>query len=271
MTKAEGIVTTDVHTQVKFTLKGKGHMKKTITRTICAAGLAGAVLVAGPSRAEAAPVLTLTVCQDGIVCALFASGSTATIGDYSVSASASSFESGAGSESADTAVNVQRVGNTNAAPLSVFLQATGYMLPIGPGFSLASSFGASGAFNPGTASISNQAWMSNTNAGFVAGTPPTVPGGAITDGLIACTPAGGGGTHSCSANSASAFVPVGSAPPFSLLSRVVFNIALNDSGLYGMTAQNDVTAVPEPASLLLLGSGLAGVAGRLRRKAKAKA
>lgn len=237
------------------------------------AGVAALALVAGvSSKAEAAVALQLRICQ-GATCVDYFSGGPVSlntgpfvVGDYTIENGGGSFvESQAFSQSQTSTLQVRRTGSTSAAPLDVFLQATGYMLPVGPAFNLDTTLSATSApFNPG-AMIEYVAVMSTSNAGGGVLPPPGPT--TFTTAQIGCSPIAPFGPGSCAVNGDTVVVAPG-AVPFSLTTRTRFNIAIGDGLLYGTNGQAIVTAVPEPMSLMLLGSGLLGLGATARRRVK---
>ena len=234
-------------------------MKKFLGIGLMAVALA---FVSAP-KAEAALAFSFHVCQ-GVICQDFASSAAAgTVGDYSFSAIGGAINATPTSSSSTATLNVQRISTTvGLAPLDVWFTVTGYTLPTGPSYLFDVSLGVTETNGGGGSSrdlVSYQAWFSATNA---TGFPPP---GSSPSLLAFCTPPASNTSDSCSNDPGPVAVGPGSNL-FSIVSETRFLIGLTDLSTFGTAAQASLTAVPEPGSMVLLGTGLLGIATVLRRR-----
>ena len=135
--------------------------------------------------------------------------------------------------------------------------------PTGPLLLSASHSGTGTNITNVTDNEAFRAWERNDN-GLVAGgggaTATAAPANCVFPGT---TPP----ARSC--NQSSGSVALNGTVPFSLTGQETIHLAVGDIASFQATSRVDAVAVPEPASVMLLGTGLLFLAGhRLRRRSK---
>jgi hypothetical protein len=128
------------------------------------------------------------------------------------------------------------------------------LMTVFPGWKLT----AGGTMSGSITSVTYEAWVDDGNALFALGTLI-----ATTGPLVSGSGTGIPGTF---AAGVSGFLPAGTlTAPYSLTQRI---LVTSTGGLGLLSGDFQLQPIPEPASLLLLGSSLLGLGGYVRRKNK---
>jgi len=234
----------------------------------------GAVAVATPALAL---TFSLHACQ-GTVCVdgTLTGGSLTSplvVGDYTINTASVSGFNGTVSNSVQNQSNVQRTSTSNcsgcdSSELDIWTTVQGYTLPTGQTYLLDDSLNANSSGNSTNQPLSFQAWYSPTNSAGPSGSSNSAPAGFTgVGGAVTCTPVGNPAGSCPTTDSGNKNVGA-AAQPFSLLAETIINIPTGDvnGNTYSPTGTATITAVPEPGSMLLLGTGLLGVGRAIRRR-----
>ena len=159
-------------------------------------------------------------------------------------------------------LNISSTALATSHPLTLEVASTGFTMPTGP----ISAVESVTANNPGATvfgTVTNQAYISLTNTAFDTSGPSAGPSTVqcLTLGGAGCG-AGGAWLGTAKATGSGTITTT----PYAL--NQVMKVTVNNAGISNFSNDVTLTSVPEPASVVLLGTMLLGTTAVLRKKFK---